>query len=221
MAPRPSALTLDLFGTLVDLDIVRDETPLVEHLLRGAEEAADPAKVLQTWMQASLEDRARTPFRRVRSTLELGAHQAATVHGLSIEPPRWADALEDLWASRPLHEDVADALDELDEAGVPWAIVTNLDAHVLEQVLAATGLADRDPVAVCSEHARAYKPHPRPFRMAVRRLGASLRETVHIGDRASEDRAGARAAGLARCRLIDRGEGEPLPVLIQQVLGAY
>lgn len=228
LAPAPclavaqfDALTLDLFGTLLDFSVERDEPPLIADLLDAAGAESDPHAVLETWMRASLADRAKTPFRPIRATLVRGARTAADQHGFAIDPERWATALEDRWAASPLHPDAEGVLDAFDAAGVPWAIVTNLDAGVLERVLANTSLGERSPVAVCSEHARAYKPHPRPFRMALERLGVQPGKAVHVGNRASEDRAGAHAAGM-RCRLIDREEGPSLAKAVEAILaGGY
>jgi FMN phosphatase YigB (HAD superfamily) len=68
---------------------------------------------------------------------------------------------------------------------------------------------------VSSEQARAYKPHPRPFRMALHRLGLEPDEAVHVGDDPGEDRAGARAAGL-EARLV--GE-EGLAAVVDEFVG--
>lgn len=203
MREPPRALTLDLFGTLVDFSVPRDEPPLVADLLDEIGAGSDPQAVLETWMRASLADRAKTPFRTVRSTLEHGARVAADRHGIAIEPERWASSLEALWASRPLHDDVEETLDLLDDAGVPRAIVTNLDRGVLARVLERTPLGGRVDAAICSEHARAYKPHPRPFRMALDELRVEPDAAIHVGDRPGEDRAGARATGMA-CVIVDR-----------------
>lgn len=96
MREPPRAVTLDLFGTLVDFSVPRDEPPLVAELLDEIGARSDPGAVLETWMRASLADRAKTPFRRVRSTLEHGARVAADRHGLVIDPGRWARSLEAL-----------------------------------------------------------------------------------------------------------------------------
>lgn len=189
------AVTLDLFGTLVDFDVQRDERPLVAELLDTDE--ADPDAVLATWVRESLAERGKTPFRTVRTSLVEGARRTARRHALDLEPRRWATRLEQLWAHRPLREEAPAVLDRLEAAEVPVAIVTNLDAHVLERVLDRTRLGERVPVAVCSEHARSYKPHPRAFRMALERLEVDARASVHVGDSPGEDRAGAGAAGMA------------------------
>lgn len=200
----PTALTLDLFGTLVDFSLVRDERPLVAELLAEAGEEADADAVLRTWVEASLRERGRTPFRMVRTSLVHGARVAKRRHELSIEPSYWASAVETLWATRPLREDAWATIERLEDEQTPWAIVSNVDEPVLAALLRRTGLDARADVVVSSHRARAYKPHPRPFRMALERLGVEPSQAVHVGDDPAEDRAGARAAGL-RSLILDPG----------------
>lgn len=199
---HPEAVTLDLFGTLVDFSIERDEEPLVADLLADAETDAAPSDVLATWVTQSLQERGKTPFRTVRTSLVRGAEQTAAAHDLSIDPHRWAHRLEELWGLRPLRGEAREVLDRLDRAGIPWAIVSNVDEPVLEELLDRTGLDERAPTVVSSHRARAYKPHPRPFRMALERLGVAPDRAVHVGDSPAEDQAGARATGM-QARLVD------------------
>lgn len=214
--PRPQAVTLDLFGTLVDFSVQRDEPPLVADLLDEAGIERDPEGVLAVWLRASLDERGKRPFRTVRTALVHGARRMADELELTIDPETWATALEDRWAASPLHDDVPDALGRLEDAGVPWGLVTNLDAGILDRVLGATGLDKRVEVAVCSETARAYKPHPRPFQLALEQLAVEPGAAVHVGDSRSEDLPGARAVGM-RCLLV-RGDHGGLEAAIDQLL---
>lgn len=214
--PRPQAVTLDLFGTLVDFSVQRDEPPLVADLLADAGIDREPESVLAVWLRASLDERGKLPFRTVHTALVRGARRMAGQLDLAIDPSRWAGALEDRWASSPLHDDVSAALDRLDAAGIPYALVTNLDRSVLDRVLGCTDLGQRVEVAVCSEIARAYKPHPRVFELALEQLGTRPGQAVHVGDSRTEDRAGALAAGMG-CRLVrDRYGG--LPDAVEEIL---
>lgn len=199
------AVTLDLFGTLVDFSLVRDERPLVAELLEEADETADPGEVLDTWVRASLAERGRTPFRTVRASLVSGARVTAEIHDLAIDPCYWASALETLWATRPLRDEAPAVLARLADDEIPWAIVSNVDEPVLDALARRTGLADEAPAIVSSHRARAYKPHPRPFRMALERLGVDAGLAVHVGDDPAEDRAGAEAAGM-RSVIVDLTE---------------
>src|SRR4029450_2725043 len=49
---------------------------------------------------------------------------------------------------------------------------------------------------VISEEAKAWKPDPMIFRVALERLSVAAEETVMIGDSWTADIAGARAAGV-------------------------
>ncbi len=204
--PRPQAVTLDLFGTLVDFSVQRDEPPLVADLLDEAGIHRDPENVLAVWLTASLDERGRLPFRTVHTALVRGAQRMTEELDLAVDPGTWADALEDRWAASPLHDDVPVALDRLDAAGIPYGLVTNLDRAILERTLANTGLDQRVEVAVCSEAARAYKPHPRVFELALKQLDALPHQAIHVGDSRTEDLAGARAVGMG-WRLVRDGHG--------------
>lgn len=207
-----------MFGTLVDFELEREERPLVAKLLAEADEQANPDQVLSTWVQASLAERARTPFRTVRVSLEHGAHLVQRRHELAIDPSRWASALETLWSTRPLHEHTRPVLDLLDQASVPHAVVSNVDEPVLGALLRRTGLGKRTNVVVSSHRARAYKPHPRAFQMALASLDVDPRQAIHVGDNPAEDRAGAKAAGM-RARIIDPGEEDLLDVITELIEG--
>lgn len=207
---QPEALTLDLFGTLVDFQLVRDERPLVAELLEEAGEQADPDRILHAWIDASLAERAKSPFRTVRASLVQGARRTADRHGVAIDPPHWASALECLWATLPLRDEVPRALERLAAASVPWAIVSNVDEPVLQALDRRTGIVSQAHATVSSQQARAYKPHPRPFRMALDRLGIAPQRAVHVGDDAGEDRAGAHAAGMQAVVLVDPEPGSLL-----------
>lgn len=216
MDRAPRAVTLDLFGTLLDFSIERDEPPLVERLLVQDGSSAPVDAVLSTWLKVSLAHRAREPFRTVEEALTVGAEGVREAFSLDLDPRRWTRALEDLWASRPPSPGARELLAALRAQGIPYAIVTNLDQRVLDRVLDHAGLATLVDVAVCSELARAYKPHPRLWQLALAPLGVRAADAVHVGDSPKEDLAGATAAGL-RAVLVDPHAGdrrELLPILL-------
>jgi len=62
---------------------------------------------------------------------------------------------------------------------------------------------------VTSEDARAYKPRPEPFRLALRGLGLAAAEVLHVGDSPAADIAGAGELGI-RTAFVRRG-GRRLP----------
>jgi putative hydrolase of the HAD superfamily len=105
------------------------------------------------------------------------------------------------------YEDARPALDQLASAGVLLAVVANWDVS-LTDVLARLGLAEPFGAIVTAAAVGAAKPDPKPFRVALERLGADPARCVHVGDDPVTDIAGARAAGLAGV-LLDRSARAP------------
>jgi len=89
---------------------------------------------------------------------------------------------------------VPQALGELRDQGLRLACVANWDV-TLPATLARAGLASCFDAVVSSAEAGAPKPDPRPFRLALERLGVEPERAVHCGDEPA-DAAGAAAAGL-------------------------
>jgi putative hydrolase of the HAD superfamily len=76
------------------------------------------------------------------------------------------------------------------------AVVSNSNGTI-ERGLAACGFGGFFETVVDSAVVGVEKPDPAIFGIALRRMGASAGEAVHVGDLPSVDVAGARAAGLA------------------------
>ena len=120
--------------------------------------------------------------------------------------------------------DVLPALDDLAEAGLRLAVVSNWDAG-LEEVLAGLGVAGRFETVAVSAVVGAGKPHPAIFAHALDALGVPPARAVHCGDQPDADCAGARGAGL-RGVLIDRSDAprsalpaHPLAVALRELIG--
>jgi putative hydrolase of the HAD superfamily len=97
--------------------------------------------------------------------------------------------------------DVVPALDALEAAGFSLACVANWDIS-LNDHLEGLGLTQRFHATVSSAEAGVQKPDPRPFELALERLGVQASRALHCGD-SDADREGAARAGL---------EFEPDPV---------
>ncbi|MGL4464565.1 MAG: HAD family hydrolase [Planctomycetia bacterium] len=97
-------------------------------------------------------------------------------------------------AWRPL-PDAERLLRRLRDHGVKTAVVTNWHSAI-HGILEGLGLAPLLETVVASVDAGYKKPHRAIFAEALRRLGATAPETVHVGDSWDEDVVGARGAGL-------------------------
>jgi putative hydrolase of the HAD superfamily len=98
--------------------------------------------------------------------------------------------------------DSAPALTGLADAGRRLAVVSNWDVS-LPPTLARLGLLAFFELVVHAAEVGASKPDPRPFEVALERLGLPAAECVHVGDDPVTDGEGARAAGITAL-IVDR-----------------
>ena len=101
--------------------------------------------------------------------------------------------------------DAAPAIERLAGAGLRLAVIANWDVS-LPEVLARLGLAEHLAAIVTAAEVGVAKPDPRPFRVALERLGVEPGQCLHVGDDPETDIAGAEAAGVVAV-LLDRGGG--------------
>lgn len=64
-------------------------------------------------------------------------------------------------------------------------------------------------MVVTSEDARAYKPRPEPFQLALDWLGLASDQVLHIGDSLTCDVAGANSLSISVARLNRGGRKRP------------
>lgn len=86
--------------------------------------------------------------------------------------------------------------------GVELGIISNFDSRLFS-VLRGLGLTDMFDTVTISSLARAAKPAPRIFQLALDKHAVDPEEALHIGDSLRDDVEGARKAGL-HAILLDR-----------------
>lgn len=192
--PGIDAVTIDAFGTLVELEspVARLQAALAE---RGVERdersvATAFASEVEYYIAHKGEGRDDDSLLDLRNRCS-GVFLAGVAPELDAEEfaPDFVGSL----VFRPL-DGVVDALRLLRRAGLELACVSNWDVGIGEQ-LEKAGLAHFLSAVVSSAETRAEKPDPRVFAEALRRLGVPPERTVHVGDDEA-DQAGALAAGL-------------------------
>lgn len=127
-------------------------------------------------------------------------------------PDGWFDELYDHYAGRAAwraFDEVPTVLEQLHDAGLRLAVVTNFDSRV-ESVMEELGLAPFLDAVVTSSRAGVAKPEPAIFHEALRRLDSPAGGTLHVGDRPDDDLEGARSAGL-QALLLRRSLGHAPP----------
>ena len=181
------AVTLDAFGTLVELrDPVASLTRLLPGHDRDAIEAAFLAEAAHYVVHSYRGDAA--------GLSELYSECAGVFNetlGSELTPDEYVAALDAEYAVLP---GVLDELARLRSLGLELAVVGNWDRRLPEH-LERLGLARFFQAIVTSAEAGAPKPDPRPFALALERLGVGAARALHVGDSLA-DEEGARAAGV-------------------------
>lgn len=95
----------------------------------------------------------------------------------------------------PLDDGASGLLSALDQAGVPWGIVTNGSPYQMLKVR-RLGLDGMTPCIVISGVIGAKKPAPAIFHAATDLLGVDPRETLFVGDNPDNDVIGAARVGM-------------------------
>jgi putative hydrolase of the HAD superfamily len=98
-----------------------------------------------------------------------------------------------LWESVPAF--VPPTLAELRHRGYTLVVVSNANGTV-RRAFQRIGLFELVDIIVDSTEEGVEKPDPRLFEAALRHAGATMSETLHVGDIYHVDVVGARAAGL-------------------------
>ncbi|WOO97996.1 HAD family hydrolase [Micrococcus terreus] len=133
------------------------------------------------------------------------ARDALRMLGLAAEPDPdlWGpDGYERMLRSRwALFDDVPPLLSRLDDARIPWGVVTNNTEEYQRGKLAAVGL-DQVQVVVGTDTAGAPKPDAAPFLAGCAGLGLDPADVLYVGDNPLKDGLGARDAGLVSLLIL-------------------
>jgi 2-haloacid dehalogenase len=176
----------DLNGTLVDTAVMAQ--PLGDSAADEALVGAAVDDAIQLAMVVTLAGR-RAEFRELvraglRRRLRLAGRDASV-----------ADDALGLMSSMPAFIDAPAALEQLRGIGLRLGVLTQSTAEAADAVLRFAGLRDRIEVVLSAPESGAFKPDPRPYRMALERLDATAGETALVAAH-WWDVFGAKAAGL-------------------------
>jgi len=99
----------------------------------------------------------------------------------------------------------------LENAAIPWGIVTNKAERFALPIVDGLGLARRAAAVICGDTTPHAKPHPEPLFAAARRMALPADSLAYVGDDLRDAQA-ARAAGMSMiaARWGYLGLGEPV-----------
>lgn len=185
------AVLLDMYGTLVH----EDDAVLGPICEQVAESAQVPAQVVaELWWRLFREANQASHGGNFRLQAELSRDTlAATLRHLQVadDADRLCQAQFTFWRRPPIF---SDSLSFLRQVRQPICLVSNIDRDDLKAALAYHHLKIAN--VITSQDARAYKPRPEPFELALRTLGLTAGEVLHVGDSLTADVAGATSMGI-------------------------
>ncbi len=175
-----NAVLFDLDGTLVDT--APDMVAVLQQLQK--EHGIDPA-----------------PYELARANVSNGAIGLLTVGFPELEP-EFGDEMHQQYLERyseviceesRVFEGLGDMLDQLDDMGCPWGVVTNKPEQLTIPLLIALGLADRAACMVSGDTLSVRKPDPAPLLLACDIAGVDPETSIYVGDAERDIEAGQRA----------------------------
>jgi 2-haloalkanoic acid dehalogenase type II len=186
------AISFECYGTLVDAEAgVR---AFVARILARPHTSNVPRPTVEVWLARweRIRFQMLRPWRPYRELLVRSYDATMQFFGLEAfvdEGPALARAIGE-WEPFP---DATAALRRLAKR-LRLAIVSNVDHELLG---ASVGrLMAPFSSLVTAEDARAYKPDPRPFALALERLGLPASSVLHVAHSRRDDLEPARALGL-------------------------
>ena len=181
-SPKPfSAVLFDLDGTLIDT-------------------APDLAFALNTLLeQEGLETVSYQDIRTVASNgspalLNLGFGLTTDHSDYPLLQERFFQLYQDnITRETALFNGMEEVLTALENANIPWGIITNKPAFLTEQLAQGLNLTQRAGCIVSADTTPFSKPHPAPMFYACEMIKKSPEQCIYIGDAARDIEAGKNA----------------------------
>ncbi|MPW18308.1 haloacid dehalogenase type II [Paraburkholderia sp. CNPSo 3157] len=203
--PRPSWLTFDCYGTLIQWDEGL-QAAVAEILANKGSSRIDPLELIAVYDRHEHALEQTPPHRSFREIAGEALHIALGEFGLRVDSNDIRTLTDHISAMPPFSE-VVESLRALKERGYRLCIVSNTDDDVIAGNVAQLG--GHIDCVITAQQAGAYKPDRRLFDYAHEQLGVSRDDVVHICASPHLDHAAARDIGF-RCVWIDRGTGRKL-----------
>jgi phosphoglycolate phosphatase len=168
---------------------------------------ADTAPDLAFALNAVLQEQGRPPlpYENIRPVVSHGGI-ALIKHGFGIDETasefqplrqRLLDIYRDNIARETrLFDGMESLLEELEQRGLNWGVVTNKPGWLTEPLLEQLGILERAAAIVSGDTLPERKPHPAPMLLACEQSGSEAAQCLYVGD-AERDIEAGRNAGMA------------------------
>lgn len=178
---RMQAVLFDLDGTL--LDTARDLVNALEIVCAAQGQPAPDPQLAARYVSHGAIGLVRLAFPQL-SAAELEPLRAQLVQCYQ----------QNICVHTVAYPGMLDVLNELDNNGIVWGVVTNKLRFLAEPILEQLDLRHRCATLVGGDTAGYNKPHPAPIEFALRELGVEPANAVYVGD-AEKDVLAGKAAG--------------------------
>jgi 2-haloacid dehalogenase len=196
----PEALAFDMYGTLVD------PVGISKQLERYLPEQA--LRLSEVWRQKQLEYTFRLAamehYEDFEQVTRKALDYALAVVGGELRPEQ-KDALIAQYNDLERFPDVEPGLERLKEAGHQMIVFSNGAPHMLQALMDAAELRPYFQGFVSVDEVETYKPSPKTYRHAARRLERPIGEVRLVSSNPFDD-IGAETAGM-KSAWVDRSGG--------------
>ena len=208
---RPRVLVFDVNETLLDLTALR---VVLAKALGGGEQLAEWFfRLLHGSLVANTTD-------AFRSFETIGAESLAAVaqkQGLELATHQQEELIAE-FRSLPPHSDVPAALARLADSYRLIAL-SNGSPEGIETQLTSAGIVDHFAMIVSVEEVGRFKPHPAPYRHALKRLDIGASDALMVAAH-DWDIAGAATVGMPGAFIRRPGVVWSLPTALPQIVVA-
>lgn len=209
------AVFFDFVGTLITKEGENEthQNIVREVLKRAGRENLDHIEVWKAYEEESsrlFKELAGKPYVKIRDVDTEALKRVAERYGFSVPEDFWEISLEMHARYGKLFPDAVETIKTLKELGFHVGIITDSDNDYIEAHLKALGIYELFDSITTSEDAGFYKPHPRPFQLALERAGVEPEEALYVGDNPAKDCIGAKNVGMLSVLLDPKGEKREL-----------
>jgi 2-haloacid dehalogenase len=190
------AITFDCYGTLVDWEAGIQAWAKALLARKGSD--VTPEEFNRRWEEHQFA--LLTPYRGYRDLTARAAERVLRDLKIPVDPEDGPSLADQIPSWRPF-PDTREALSRLGQKH-KLGIISNMDNVVLFETIARLGA----PIhfRISAEDAKAYKPDPAPFKLALSRIGLPPEQVLHAAFGIKYDLGPAAALGMKTC-FINRG----------------
>ncbi|NJE48002.1 TIGR02253 family HAD-type hydrolase [Thermococcus sp. 9N3] len=208
------AVFFDFVGTLITKDGENvTHLNIIREVLRRANADLDAEEVWRAYEEESsrlFSELAGKEARKIREVDTEALRRVAERYGFSVPKDFWNISLEMHARYGELFPDAVETIEALKALGLHVGIITDSDNDYIESHLKALGIYDLFDSITTSEEAGYFKPHPRPFQLALEKAGVKPEEALYVGDNPRKDCVGARNVGMLSVLLDPKAEKREL-----------